>query len=54
MQKWGFTKVVTDTAADEYGNQEDIFHWEADMDTCLQFWGDAVEGWEVTIPSLGI
>lgn len=35
IEKWGFTKLVTDTVTDEYGNSEDIFHWEADMDTCL-------------------
>lgn len=47
MEKWGLKKVVTDTVTDEYGNQEDIFHWEADMDTCLKFWDEIEDGWKV-------
>ncbi len=47
MQKWGFTKVVDDVTTNECGKEDELIHWEADMDTCLKFWSDAVEGWEV-------
>lgn len=48
MEKWGFSKIVTNTVTDEYGNQEDIFHWEADVKTCLAFWNDVpTEKWEI-------
>lgn len=47
MQKWGFIKVVDDVTTNVYGKEEELIHWEADMDTCLKFWSDAVEGWEV-------
>lgn len=48
MEKWGFTKVVDDTVTNEYGSQKDIFHWSADMKTCLAFWNNApTEKWHV-------
>lgn len=47
MEKWGFKKVVDDVTTNEYGKEDELIHWEADMDTCLKFWSDAVEGLEV-------
>lgn len=49
MEKWEFKKVVDDTVTDEYGNQEDIFHWEADYNTCLKFWNEIEDDWEVKV-----
>lgn len=49
MEKWGFKKVVDNTVTDECSNKEDIFHWESDMDTCLKFWSEIEDGWEVKI-----
>lgn len=51
MQKWGFTKVVDDVTTNEYGKEDELIHWEADMDACLKFWSNAVEGWQVKIAS---
>lgn len=49
MEKWGFKKVVDNTVTNECSNKEDIFHWEANMHTCIDFWNNAVQGWEVKI-----
>lgn len=49
MEKMGFTKIVDDLYTEENGTKSEVIHWEADMDTCLKFWSDAVEGWEVKI-----
>lgn len=43
MEKCWFTKVVTNIITNEYGNQEDIFHWEANLDTNLKFLSDTAE-----------
>lgn len=47
MQKWGFLKIVDDIYTEENGTQSEIVHWDADMNTCLKFWNDCVNGWEV-------
>lgn len=50
MEKWGFTKVVDDVTTNEYGKEDELIHWEADMDTCLAFWNNVpTEKWEVQI-----
>lgn len=51
MQKWGFTKVVDDVTTNEYGKEDELIHWKADMDTCLKFWSEIEDGWEVEIAS---
>lgn len=50
MEKWGFTKIVYDVTTNEYGKEDELIHWEADMKTCLTFWNDVPpEKWEVEI-----
>lgn len=50
MEKWGFTKVVDDVTTNEYGKEDELIHWEADMDICLAFWNNVpTEKWEVQI-----
>lgn len=49
MEKWGFAKIIDDTITGENGQSEDIYHWEANMNTCIDFWNNAVQGWEVNI-----
>ncbi len=49
MEKWGFTKVIDDTVSNEYGKTEDIYHWEADLDTCTKFWNETISGWIVAM-----
>lgn len=47
MEKWGFTKIVDDLTTNDYGKKEEIIHWKADINTCLKFWQDIAEDWEV-------
>lgn len=47
MEKWGFLKIVDDIYTEENGTQNEIVHWDADMNICLKFWNDCVNGWEV-------
>lgn len=50
MEKWGFTKVVDDVTTNEYGKEDELIHWNADMDTCLAFWNNVpTEKWEILI-----
>lgn len=49
MQKWGFIKVIDDSVSNEYGKTEDIYHWEADLDTCTKFWNETISGWVVAM-----
>lgn len=49
MEKWGFNKVIDDTISNEYGKTEDIYHWEANLNTCTKFWNETISGWTLTI-----
>lgn len=49
MEKWGFTKVIDDTVSNEYGKTEDVYHWEADLDTCTKFGNETISGWIVAM-----
>lgn len=48
MEKWGFTKVIDNTVSNEYGKKEDIYHWEAALDTCTKFWNENINGWSLS------
>ncbi len=49
MEKMGFIKVVDEVYSDEFGNTDEVVHWESDLQTCLSFW-DTVpeEKWQVS------
>lgn len=49
MEKMGFTKIVDDLYTEEDGTKSEVIHWESDYDTCLNFWKEHVQGWEVKI-----
>lgn len=44
MKKWGFSQII-----DEPINGEDIYHWKADLSTCLNFWLTlTTDNWQVS------
>ena len=44
MKKWGFSQII-----DEQINGEDIYHWKADLNTCLNFWLTlTTDNWQVS------
>lgn len=49
MEKMGFTKIVDDLYTEENGTKSEVIHWEADYDTCMNFWKEHVQDWEVKV-----